>query len=734
MLHMRDEAFGTTGNPALDQLFGRLGDTDLGDRIVQGDAPEFIIDSVENRTDSDYLRGGSVPIRRIRGRVIVPNFLDRVQQTTAHVPHAAAAPRKAGLSYADFPVPGSRLFDPDMDGKPDQNPAEPTVRVPFVCDLPVNGQQNIPGLYGHGLLGDRDQIHDFNKSPRRHGNFFGCAADWWGMSTPDIPSVATILADFSNFPSLPDRAQQGFLNFMFLGRAAVHPEGFASHPDFQQVLKPGTPEEEVVSLIKTADEDGTHLVYDGNSQGGIMGGALVALSPDISRGILGVLGMNYSTLLNRSVDWEGKLEAKPGVPAYSIPFYESYRDPVERQVVFGLMQMLWDRGEANGYAHHMTDDPYENTPPHQVMLQAAWSDHQVANVSAEVEARTIGAPLMEGLEPGNHWALDPAIDIAQYPYKGSALVYWDSGNATPPNGNIPPSEGDDPHGHPRDERAAGWQEAHFLLTGEMYDVCAGGYYFTRHHPANGGNSSCTEPNFAAGSEPPTDDTDADGVADDNDNCPDAANAEQTDSDGDGRGDACDPPENTSLTFTERSDAVGQHSDEATFEVLLRDEQDQPISNADVVFTFTDTSGDRSRSVTTDGAGLAATTFTLTGSHGPAQIRAFYGGSDRVYESTAQAASFTVEREVSVLTLDISGKGSKATLIMTLVDDDSSAIRNHKIDVTADGTRICSDMPATDENGTATCDVPARYQGGNHRFVAVFPQNEYFTRAEDSEST
>ena len=54
------------------------------------------------------------------------------------------------------------------------------------------------------------------------------------MSTADIPTVATILADLSNFPSLADRAQQGFLNFLFLGRAAVHPEGFATDAAFQQ--------------------------------------------------------------------------------------------------------------------------------------------------------------------------------------------------------------------------------------------------------------------------------------------------------------------------------------------------------------------------------------------------------------------------------------------------------------------------------------------------------------------
>ena len=466
VLHIRDDAFGRI-----------LGDTDLVDRLVEGESPEFVVDRVTLRTDSwDDSRGRShsQEIRRVEGRVTVPNYLDRIQQTDGHV--GLGAP-------ADAPAPGSRFLDINRDGLPDQNPVESTVRVPFVCDVPLNGRENIAGLYGHGLLGSRTQINDFNKSPRRDGDFFGCAADWWGMSTVDLPTVVAIIGDLSLFPSLPDRAQQGFLNFMFLGRAAVHPDGFATDPAFQQDGK---------SLVNTDTGDGTELVYDGNSQGGIMGGSLVTVSPDIHRAILGVTGMNYSTLLNRSVDWEGE---------FAVPFYANYRDPIERQVAFSLMTMLWDRAETNGYAAHLTADPLNNTPAHEVMLQVAYSDHQVTNVAAEVEARTISAPLMTpGLPEGRHWAADPFIDTAGYPYDGSALIYWDSGNATPPNGNIPADQNGDPHGHPRDERAASWQEAHFLLTGQMYDVCEGDY-LTRRHPSNNNTASCHPPEWAAGSEP-----------------------------------------------------------------------------------------------------------------------------------------------------------------------------------------------------------------------------------------
>ena len=39
----------------------------------------------------------------------------------------------------------------------------------------------------------------------------------------------------------------------------------------------------------------------------------------------------------------------------------------------------------------MINDPYPGTPNHQVLMIEAFGDHQVANISTETEARTIGA-------------------------------------------------------------------------------------------------------------------------------------------------------------------------------------------------------------------------------------------------------------------------------------------------------------------------------------------------------
>ena len=246
------------------------------------------------------------------------------------------------------------------------------------------------------------------------------------------------------------------MNFLFLGRALAHPNGLASDAAFRN--EAGAP-------LITGD-----LVYDGNSQGAIMGGSLTALAPDFTRSVLGVPGMNYSTLLNRSVDWEG---------SYGAIFYATYPDSIEQQITFGLMQMLWDRAESNGYAAHMTDDPLPNTPAHEVFLQAAFADHQVSNHTAEVEARTIGARLsIPAASEGLHWSVNPAFgfgtvdgDLADV---GSVLVYWytaDRDLGRPPNGNVPMTKGEDPHGDPRKYGPATDQVAHWYRTGDFIDVC-----------------------------------------------------------------------------------------------------------------------------------------------------------------------------------------------------------------------------------------------------------------------
>ena len=75
-------------------------------------------------------------------------------------------------------------------------------------------------MYGHGLFGDYTEVH--TRDVRQLGNDHGvmtCATDFIGMSEDDVcRSRSRRCSDLSNFKPLADRLQQGFLDFLYLGR------------------------------------------------------------------------------------------------------------------------------------------------------------------------------------------------------------------------------------------------------------------------------------------------------------------------------------------------------------------------------------------------------------------------------------------------------------------------------------------------------------------------------------
>jgi hypothetical protein len=156
------------------------------------------------------------------------------------------------------------------------------------------------------------------------------------------------------------------------------------------------------------------------------------------------------------------------------------------------MQQLWDRGEAAGYAAHLTTDPLPGTPEHQVLLHVAFGDHQVAQVAAEELARTARIPVRSpALADGRHPDAVPFVGLELAPPGAelrSALVYWDSGSVPPWAANQPVTEspaweeacGDpsaagctDPHQDPGGDPAAQQQAFTFLTEGVLTDTCAG---------------------------------------------------------------------------------------------------------------------------------------------------------------------------------------------------------------------------------------------------------------------
>ncbi|MBK8294193.1 MAG: hypothetical protein IPK93_05215 [Solirubrobacterales bacterium] len=428
-----------------DDAFADIGATTMGDKVVQGDAPAF---TITNPTAGGL--NGNIA-RHIKGTYTVPCFLTNGCQ------------------------PGG-VFDLDANGKPTRNG---DYQAKFECIVPPvgvtgpNPPKLRPMVFGHGLLGTAGQVTgSIGPNLAQDHSMISCATDEIGMASEDLPSVAGALTDLSNFAVVPDRLQQGLVNELFLARLMYHPDGLGTDTNFQYMGD---------SVIRT-----DHVYYLGASQGAIMGGPLTALSPDFTQSALVVGGMNYSNLLNRSTDW----------PAYGVLFEGSYPDELSQPLALNLIQMLWDRGEPNGYAHRMTDNPPPNTPKHRVNLIVAVGDHQVSNFTSDIEARTAGFVTNAGGINDQRWPnYDdlwnvPRLKPGDYPYTGSTIAYYDTGpfrtnpadlggdnigTGTPPIPNLAPTSlWEDPHGAPRG--AAGPVEminTFFDPNGYINDLCGG---------------------------------------------------------------------------------------------------------------------------------------------------------------------------------------------------------------------------------------------------------------------
>jgi hypothetical protein len=548
MLAIRDDAF--------EQLGETKAQIDAGKDV--GRAPSFTISKVTNYSAKENPNIA----RQILGTFRVPCYIAPTCSTPVKCGNIPESP------FDDCPTPGVFEYKNPLD--PDSDPVQvlgQTYNAAFTCNVGRagfhSGRMYRPAEYGHGLFGSQDEV---NSSPQtemadREGMLY-CAVNWFGFAEADVPNALLALTNLSLFPVLADRTEQGELNFLYLARLMISPKGFATSGAFKRGNK---------TFINLHDG----VYYDGNSQGGIYGGTVCAISIDVRRCALGVPGMDYPLLLPRSVDYVaptdllgflgGQISQLLNQPTsfnpvnvygdigYSNILDTAYPDQAQRQLVLDILSTLWDRDDPDGYATHMTASSEgglipdctglgvvkvakvsttcpAGTPDHHVLLQLGWGDHQVANITAFDEARTIGARAVgmpatsnkigsgDALfasrlcshEPKNNAANDPVDGnycwkassvfwglqpIRQYPYDGSAIALFDGGPDSsgapystdpPPPSDIPQPDtatNHDPHEGPRRTCAAQDQKSAFF--NEHGDVTEPKQQFTDGHKPAG---------------------------------------------------------------------------------------------------------------------------------------------------------------------------------------------------------------------------------------------------------
>jgi hypothetical protein len=420
--------------------FAQLGDTNLADSVDSGPAPAFTVTDTKPLVSST----GAL-LTQVDGTLQVPCYL------------AVCGPSTQ---------PGFHYSSTSLYATPTQTPGN-VATTSFECIVPSTATPLTPArvsLYGHGLLGSEDEVHSGAVEALATGhNMVLCATDFWGLAENDTVNDAAALGNINLFGAVIDRLQQGALNTLYLGRLMLDPAGLASNAAFRTAGQP---------VIESSN-----LYYDGNSQGGIEGGMVTALSPDVRRAVLGVTGIDYANLLvQRSTDFA----------PFGAILYPAYPDDSVHPLVLDLMQQLWDRGEPDGYAQQMTTHPLPGTPSHQVLMQIAYGDHQVSMYSAAVEARAVGAAAYQpALDLNTNRSRDRNLlyglpTIKAFPFAGSAIEIWDSGpghTQPPPLTNTAPADtpaNQDPHEDPRNTPSAQAQVSDFLqANGTVTNVCGG---------------------------------------------------------------------------------------------------------------------------------------------------------------------------------------------------------------------------------------------------------------------
>ena len=348
--------------------------------------------------------------------------------------------------------------------------------------------------YGHGLFGDHGEVEEnyLATFAQEHG-YVLVATDEIGLSEYDAPTLVIMMAGgdggFSDFRIVPDRLHQGMLNAIILMRLVTSP-AFVTNVNVTFGGK---------QVISTAPGD---RFYTGNSQGGIMGGVYMATSPDVTRGVLGVGGGPYAMLLPRSSDFAELFDL----------LKIRYPRSVDRMIILGLMQALWDRMDPAGWAGYITK-PVDNSPPRRVVMHYGeinsaqceyagmiWylisrppppspphppptppppplglGDHQVTWLGAHAIGKTMGARMFasnvrEGNESLSYFETVPDNSILT---DGNVIMGFDFGFPINPFINVPPSTGPDAHECPRRSQQGQAQMAHFFATGEIINTCEG---------------------------------------------------------------------------------------------------------------------------------------------------------------------------------------------------------------------------------------------------------------------
>lgn len=349
---------------------------------------------------ADMLAVRDAVIARVRARRPAVTVTMVTENPSAHIARQVEGTVRVPLYLTGTSTSSS--LRRDAQGRPTSTEE---VEVPFTAIIPPSVQRRPAGAparllqFGHGFFGGRDEITGgFVSSLADQEGFVVVGVDWWGMSRADVAGViSALILDLSRVLAFTDRVHQAMANQIALAAArGALAEDDAFRVDGHPVFDPST------------------VYFYGLSQGHILGGTYVALSPDIDRAVLGVGGASFSLMMSRARPFLAFL----AVVAMGMP------DPLDQLKFTLLTQTGFDRVDPITWAPRVISDPLPGAPASRRVLQhMGMGDTAVPNIASELHARAMGVPL---LTPASARPV-PGLSPVTSPAPGSAFVAFDLG-------------------------------------------------------------------------------------------------------------------------------------------------------------------------------------------------------------------------------------------------------------------------------------------------------------------
>jgi hypothetical protein len=306
---------------------------------------------------------------------------------------------------------GTATLEVDAMGNP---MVRDTGTAPFVVHVPQCAQTATAPLpiivFGHGLFGTAqgELSSDYQKQVGEKLCMVQIGTDWIGLAQYDFATAASnVVGDLNQFPIVSDRLQQAHLNAQVLVRL------FLTQMKNDPMLQVGG----------HAITDGSQIYYYGISDGGIQGGTFMALSKDVTRGVLNVPGSEWNLMMLRSHDFQGLKTILDSV----------YSDFLDQQVLIAALQSYWDYTDPISFAPHIIGATLTpDTPPKRILVQEAINDAQVPNLATRLLVRALGIPGTNLEQPVY------GVDVQAAPLD-SAYTQWDvHPMPVPPDVDVPP--------------------------------------------------------------------------------------------------------------------------------------------------------------------------------------------------------------------------------------------------------------------------------------------------------